>query len=367
MAPLVPRIGRSASGVLNVTAQQMRVPDAAFAPATMTSNDWPISANGANTLGFRSNHWWGYDRMGMWGGYYELAGATDNAGDLFAFGWQGGAYGSNRQAYAAYRDGVNRTSQWGSVTSCTSAVNAPCSIIVYSTASGGEAGYTVVQINQCLGETKAVADSVDAFQSNSAQIAHVQGAILAAGAIVLKGVCKGATRPATAPARTTPSRTTPRPTRRGPFHGNCYAYRGAMWGYAQRASQLQSLWWSELQRDYNGNYPPQTGGSTPGATQVQFQAAQGDMTNLRLLLDNETNHTGLEYDIARTGFQYGIKNLSHEDPFTWVANRMFGAAYFLDRATQDEWHQEGSGLNDFHTAQQYLSNSWDALKQLPCH
>ncbi|MBV9279931.1 MAG: hypothetical protein JOZ41_07610, partial [Chloroflexi bacterium] len=123
-------------------------------------------------------------------------------------------------------------------------------------------------------------------------------------------------------------------------------------------------WWQDLQADY-GQYPVPTGGSTPGPTQDQFARAQADMAKLHRLINNHRRRTGLEWDVVRDAIRYGVDpNVS--GPATWAVSRLFGALYYLDVASSDEYHQTNTGLDDYHTAQTFMSNTWDALKQLPC-
>lgn len=158
----------------------------------------------------------------------------------------------------------------------------------------------------------------------------------------------------------------PHPTASNGFHRNCVTYRGSMWSITEKVATLQGQWWTDLERDYGNNYPPTTGGSVPGITGSQFQAAQADMVAINQQLDDQAAQTGLEWDVVRLDIKYGINPKSNKGPFNWAAERVYGSAYFLELAAYEEWKQAGSGLNDYHLAQQFLSNSWDALKQLPC-
>jgi hypothetical protein len=351
-----------------VNDRALRLPDVAFTPATIQSgDDYPLDAAGANGLGFRVNHWWGYDRLGMTGGYFELAGAvTTDSGEAVGFGWQGSIYGSNVAAGRALSDGRSRTAQWGSDKDCSDILHIPCHLLSYPTSNGGFAQYVVMQTAQCVGEFKAFSADENVYHSHASAIATTSAIAIVAGAKVLADACKGVGAPPSTPAQKPASKAAAASPVDPQFHGNCAAYRGAAWGVAQRASELQQQWWEVLQDDYNSNYPPPTGGSVPGVTGSQLGAARWDMNDIhKQLIDNNTG-TGLAFQFGFLASSYGIKKIDVKGPYTWAANRVFGAIYYLDQAAQKEFAATGKGLADFHVAQSMLSNSWDALKQLPC-
>jgi hypothetical protein len=89
------------------------------------------------------------------------------------------------------------------------------------------------------------------------------------------------------------------------------------------------------------------------------------MAVLHRAINNHRAHTGLEYVVVGVAVQYGV-NPNQSGPATWAISRLFGALYYLDRASNDEYHQYNTGLDDYHTAQMFMSNTWDALNQLPC-
>lgn len=354
-------------------SRQLRVPDSAFSPATIVSQyDYPLDANGANSVGMRMNHWWDYARLGMLTGYFELGGATTiDTGDLVGFAWQASVFKDVTTAYNAFADGANRTGQWGPTVSCQSTLNVPCKIISYPTVDGGFASYSVLQVRNCTGEVKAFSGNPAVLQSDGQTIDRIAATVFVVGFRILEQLCTGSYG-GSHPAATTTKPGTPAPTMGNApiqpgFTGNCFTFRGVMWGYAQQASQLISDYWSLLQKDYNNNYPPQTGGSTPGYTQAQFQQAQVHMAALQRAIWNKRAGTGLMMQVAATGHQYGITDISKPGPANWAANRLFGALDELRVAGHEEWVQAGTGLSDYQQAQMLMSNTWDALKQLPCH
>jgi len=146
----------------------------------------------------------------------------------------------------------------------------------------------------------------------------------------------------------------------------CEGFRNSAWQLTQRIATLQSQWWTVLQRDYGGNYPPAIGGSVPGVNQQQFLAAQADMNQIHVATISSSSESGIEWDIARLADQYGVSLQTSSGAFNWAATRMFNAAHSLDVAAYFEWQASGTGIGPYHQAQQYLTFSWDALKQLSC-
>lgn len=341
---------------------QLRLPGSAFAPAIINPTyDYAESAATADQNWFRNNHWWSYSRLGMASGYYERADTHDSNGYLISFRWQATVYPSVAAASRAIQDGISRTKTYGSGGGCYSIYHVACYSAAYTTNQTDNEAFEIVQINRCVGESAATENQA-VFEANADAILNTAAQLEVAGEGLLASVCRGAS-----------SQSGPAFTQRNPasvpasgFRGNCFAYRGHMWGIAQQIGVLQSQWWIDLERDYNNNYPPPTGGSVPGVTGAQFQAAQADMVAINQQLDNQTNHTGLEWDVIALDVQHGINDRSNKGPFNWASDRVFGAAYLLERAAYEEWQKTAAGLSDFHVAQQYLSNSWDALKQLPC-
>jgi hypothetical protein len=354
--PLSVADSASAAAPAAVSGNQLRLGSSSFAPAAINSNyDYAENAATAGSNWFSANHWWSYTRLGMTAGYYERADATDLDGNQILFHWQASVYSSNTKAAAAFKDGVSRSSTYTqSGSSCTYIYHVPCWLAVYSNTSGDTEAYEVVQVQQCIGETADTEPSADALANDINQTAaniHVDGESL------LAKVCHGGSGTVPPPAVKPVAKLSP-----GHFHGSCSSFRGTMWGYVENLSTFQGLYWSMLQSDYNGNYPPPTGGSVPGITRGQFSSAQRDMTALR------GNVLKAESKIAGTLAASGIrpKDLGKPGAFHWAALKVYSGAYYLDKASNKEFTTAGSGMADYQTAQQSISNSWDALKQLPC-
>lgn len=167
----------------------------------------------------------------------------------------------------------------------------------------------------------------------------------------------------------------PQPPQNVGFYGSCYAFRGAEWSFAQTTSSLITSWWTTLQRDYNGNYPPPPlGGSIRGITTGQFQAAKADMQRFFHTLvgqdagDGPGRYIGISTLLGRVGqvrIVYGL-NSRGGGPYHWAADQLGRTVTELAEASRNETVQAGSGLDLYHQAQQQMSYAWQALRQLPC-
>jgi len=145
------------------------------------------------------------------------------------------------------------------------------------------------------------------------------------------------------------------------FHGSCYAFRGAEWAIAVRASSLMSPWWTLLQKDYLGTYP-----DVARAPFDQVLAAFGDLAQFRVQLGDNNSQVGIEWDQITIESRYGILDTSQPGPYNWAVAKVDGAVFGLFFASENDQLRPGSGVVAYHAAQRDLSNAWQALKQLPC-
>lgn len=153
------------------------------------------------------------------------------------------------------------------------------------------------------------------------------------------------------------------------FYGSCSNFRNDLWPLVQRTSELLDFYWWALQRDYNGNYPVDDGGSTPGPTVAQFQLAQADMKSIyqQVKFDRTFTQNTLQNRQTDVEIKYGT-DIGPVDagPYHWAAFRSFSAMFDLTRAAKAEMTKPGQGLYDYQSARAEVQYSWDALKQLPC-
>lgn len=347
---------------------QLRLPPAAFSPATLSSSlDYPTDATGADKFVFRTNHYWTYEHLGMQGGYVEAASFQDANGSTLVFAWLGSSYSTATQASAAMGDASHRTASGSGDqgTDCATSVKVPCRIFVYTATDGEVVSYIVIQVGQCVGETGASAPNQQTFSNDRQQMVKTQAVMVVVGVAVLKQACTGQAQsvPQTTatPTSSPPWKTTPKgQTAVGTFTGNCFTYRSEMWAFNQQTAQMQSQWWQLLQEDYQSTYPTFSGGSTSGPTQDQIGVAQADMQTMHNVL------VPFLSSISLYGHSYGITDITLPGRYPWATQKVFMGAAMLDTAARDEMKTPGSGLSDYHLAQQNLSNAWDALKQLPC-
>jgi hypothetical protein len=126
------------------------------------------------------------------------------------------------------------------------------------------------------------------------------------------------------------------------FYGNCSAFRGTMWSVARTTSDLTAAWWSTLQRDYNGNYPPPPpGGSVPGITKGQFGAAKTDMAKLfQSLAGQGANPGSVTYRGGPGSVVYHLRIIRTEHG---VENQGGGPYVGSSGKVGWSWHMESKG------------------------
>lgn len=153
------------------------------------------------------------------------------------------------------------------------------------------------------------------------------------------------------------------------FHGNCYAYKSAMWKMAQRIARLYPLYVK-----YKAQDP---------------QRRHRNMTRLEIWIEDDSRCTytpelfcpGLAADIGLLAFQFdvdpsGIKHDLNLDVYESVAFDLQEAAQWLGSAACAAGNVRNAGYrcDAKNTADvnigyfwEYMTNAWADLKALPCH
>jgi len=176
------------------SAQQLQIANSTFSPATVALSSAQTAATADDTTStsgiFRSFHVSTYTALGLIAGYLQLATWTPSGTtDQVIFGYQGGNFGSNAGATAAYQDALTKEAQAGdSATDCSSAAGTPCQIFNYTTTSGNAGVYTVAQLGRCVDEVAGAAPQAT-FTNQTTQIGNTLAAVVTAALTVAQSVC----------------------------------------------------------------------------------------------------------------------------------------------------------------------------------
>lgn len=351
-------IGGSASA----DATALRIPAAAFVPAVLAPQwDLPVTARDVDQKQLGGYHWWSYSRLGMGRGYYETGAGRLASGDYVTVAWLGSEYANSQASALALGDAASKFRYVGQTWNCAGGFDMPSNRACHD----GQIiedhilnQYYAFQVRNCLGEINVLDIPKNGSSFDLTGLGALETKMFTTGVRVLEGACSGhssAPHPLTSPAPIQPG-----------FHGDCATFRGQMWSDAQMTSVLMGVWWSSLEKDYSGNYPPATGGSLPGYTQTQYQAARVDMAGIQRAVYNRRTRRGLQPYFMSHAADYGVINPWVPGPANWAVRKLYNTLSFVAQASHDEWHVPGSGIAAFHQAQQELGYTWQALKQLPC-
>ena len=188
----------------------LRVPDAAFSPATINPQyDGAESNAQADMSDFTVFHSASYSSMGRVTGYLERGDWTPSGASGPAyFYYQVSTFGSAAAGDSAYQNGVTHVKSLTSEdpTDCTKDLKTECSIFGYTRTDGTDGVYTAFRVNECLSEVDASApDSV--FKAQEQQVAKTAAAVIAAAFAAASSACTGAPAggPAPVPSKNTVS------------------------------------------------------------------------------------------------------------------------------------------------------------------
>jgi hypothetical protein len=341
--------------------RSLTLPLAAFGSIRVAESR-PVNAVQADTLTFREKHWWSYVRLGFGTGYYQsAAGYVPGTQDEVVVSWLGSAYRNAKAAESALYDGIARTRGAGSAPACGDTGNWVCLEVLQTFTAGkitGHDDYVAAQVRNCDGEFSVLELPDGANPRIVGALRGLERGLVASATNLLANSCPGQAN-APAPLRHLP------PLQPG-FKGECWAFRGKMWTDAQLLSLLLGVWWSDLQKDYGGNYPPPSGGSVPGITDAQFQAARKDVALVQRTIYDRRHHKGLAVLAGTDARAFGVTSPERPGPANWAVLKLFTTYAALIDAAHDEWLRTGTGLPSYHVAQQQMGFTWEALKQLPC-
>lgn len=200
------------------SGSSMRLPDSAFAPATVNSQyDYTETSAQADTNYFAGNHSVSYESLGGTDvGYYERADwSPAGTSDTVYIRYQGLQFTSSTDALNALQEGVNTVQkQTNQTASDCSHGSIRCDTIVYQYKGGDVERYDVLQVNQCLIETASRATAATAA-SDAKQMVQMQNNVDSAASLLPACNTASSPQPSATPTQTSaqptppPAQTTP--------------------------------------------------------------------------------------------------------------------------------------------------------------